>query len=59
MPSIETQSMEQYVTQNRDTLVEVLRHCDDNYTRACALAMLKNGGDARDIELVRRELAEI
>lgn len=49
---------EQYVDENRDLLVDVLRHGDDPYARACALILLKEGGSERDVEEIKREIEE-
>jgi len=47
-----------YVRENRNVIADVLRHSQDPYARACALALLKHGGTERDAELVKREVEE-
>jgi hypothetical protein len=48
-----------YVRENRDVIANVLRHSQDPYARACALALLMNGGTKRDAESVKQEVEEI
>lgn len=48
-----------YVRENRDVIANVLRHSQDPYARACALAILMNGGTARDVETVKQEVEEV
>lgn len=47
---------DQYVRENRDALVKIIKHGTDNFVRAFALAALVEYGDEPDIEHVRREL---
>lgn len=53
MPSDATRS---YVRDNRDLIADVLRYSQDSYARACALALLANGGSKRDLEEIRADL---
>jgi hypothetical protein len=48
-----------YVRENRDVIANVLRHSQDSYARACALALLMHGGTSRDVESVKQEVEEI
>lgn len=48
-----------YVRENRETLVEILKHGNDDFVRALALAALVEFGDDPDIEAVRRELDRV
>jgi hypothetical protein len=48
-----------YVRENRDVIANVLRHSQDPYARACALALLIHGGTSRDVETVKQEVEEI
>lgn len=48
-----------YVSENRELLAEVLREGDDPYARACALVLLKHGGDERDIEAIKKEVEKL
>lgn len=57
--SVGDQDLSTYVRENRDVLANVLRHSQDPYARACALALLMNGGTARDVESVKQEVEEI
>ena len=47
---------ETYVRQNRETLVEIIKHGTDPFVRALALAALVEYGSDPDIEKVRHEL---
>jgi len=47
-----------YVRQNRQDLVEILKHGTDPFARALALAALVEFGDEPDIERVRHELEQ-
>lgn len=53
------QDLSTYVRANRDVIANVLRHSQDPYARACALALLMNGGTARDAKSVKQEVDEI
>lgn len=46
----------EYVREHREDLVHVLRHCQDPYTRACALVLLREGGTERDLEKIKEDL---
>ena len=61
MPNMSTSHDEisTYVRENRDILANVLRHSQNSYARACALAILIHGGTARDVESVKQEVEEI
>lgn len=47
---------EAYVREHRDTLVEILKHGNDDFVRALALAALVEFGEDPDIEAVKRDL---
>lgn len=47
---------DEYVRQNRETLVEIIKHGTDPFVRSLALAALVEFGDEPDIEWVRHEL---
>ena len=53
MPSDTTRS---YVRDNYDLIADVLRYSQDAYARACALALLANGGTQRDLERIKADL---
>lgn len=57
--SPDTPDPETYVRENRETLVEILKHGNDDFVRALALAALVEYGDEPDREAVRRELDQI
>lgn len=57
--SADGQDLSTYVRENRDVLANVLRHSQDPYARACALALLLHGGTTRDVESVKQEVEEI
>jgi protein involved in ribonucleotide reduction len=46
---------EQYVRENRDTLVKIIKHGNDDFVRSFAIAALVEYGGEPDIEKVRRE----
>jgi len=47
---------DEYVRNNRDTLVRIIKHSNDDFVRSLALAALVEYGEDPDIEKVRREL---
>ena len=50
---------EMYVRKHRETLVEIIKHGNDEFVRALALAALVEFGDDPDIEAVQRDLARL
>lgn len=50
------QTPREYVRENRDDLVYILRNSSDPYLRAVAAALLTRGGGKPDIEQVKKEL---
>lgn len=48
-----------FVRENHELIAEVLREGDDPYARACALVLLKHGGDERDIEAIKEEVEKL
>ncbi|MFH5800441.1 hypothetical protein [Haladaptatus sp. CMAA 1911] len=50
------QDARRWLKENQDTLVSILRHCDDEFARACALTALMHCGSDPDIEQVKHEL---
>jgi hypothetical protein len=54
--SSSTPSVDEYVRDNREDLIWILRHGDDLTIRALALAVLLQGGDDPDVDLVIEEL---
>jgi DNA-binding FadR family transcriptional regulator len=49
------ESTQQYVRENRDTLVEVLQHGDDEFARACAWTLLDAAGETPDLDELATE----
>lgn len=49
---------EEYVRENRETLVDIIKHGTDQFVRALALAALVEYGDDPDLEQVRHELRQ-
>ena len=47
---------EQWVNDNRDVLVDVIKHSADDFTRALALAFLTRHGGEPEIDQLEREL---
>jgi hypothetical protein len=45
-----------YVRENKDTLVDVIKHSDDEFTRALAIIVLRDFGDDPNLDDVEREL---
>jgi hypothetical protein len=54
-PSAAASEAEEFVKNNREELMEVLLN-GDRTLRALAIAILLEGGDGADVELVKREL---
>lgn len=52
----QAESPDEYVRENRETLVEVIKHGDDDFVRALAMAALVEYGGEPELEKVRREL---
>ena len=52
----ETTDPDDYVRQNAETLVEIIKHGTDPFVRSLALAALVEFGDEPDLERVRHEL---
>jgi len=48
----EDEDLREYVDENRDTLVKVLRHGTDNFARGCALAVLLYGSNRPELQNV-------
>ena len=46
----------EHVQANRELIADTLVNSHDPYVRACALVLLKHGGDTRDLEVVREEI---
>lgn len=59
MNNPEATDPETYVKENREQLVEILKHGNDEFVRALILAALIEFGDDPDIEAVRQELDRI
>jgi hypothetical protein len=49
---------DEYVRNNRDTLVRIVKHGNDDFVRSLALAALVEYGEDPDIEKVRGELVK-
>lgn len=47
---------DQYIRENRETLVEIIKHGNDEFVRALALAALVEFGGQPELEKVRHEL---
>lgn len=50
---------ETYVRENREILVDIIKHGNDDFVRALALAALVEFGGDPDVEAVRRDLARL
>lgn len=51
-----TTDPDEYVRENHETLVEIIKHGTDPFVRALALAALVEYGEEPDLERVRLEL---
>jgi hypothetical protein len=51
-----TSDPDRYVRENRETLVRIIKHGNDDFVRALALAAIVEYGDKPEIETLRREL---
>jgi len=49
---------EEYVEENRETLVRILKHGDDEFVRALALSALIRYGDAPTLSDVEHEIEQ-
>lgn len=47
---------DEYVQEHRETLVDIIKHGNDDFVRAFAIAVLVEYGGEPDLEQVRREL---
>lgn len=47
---------DEYIRENRETLVEIIKHSDDDFTRALAIIVLKRYGDEPDLDQVKKEI---
>lgn len=47
---------ETYVRENRETILRVIRHGDDEFTRALAIAALVKYGPDPDVEQVKADI---
>lgn len=56
MKITEYENPEEFVSQERDTLVKIVRHGDDTYVRALAICALVEWGDDPSLETVKQEL---
>lgn len=50
------EDVREYVQENRDLIVDVLRYSQDPYARACAFVLLKHGGTERDVDAIEADL---
>ena len=51
-----TESPDRWVRENRDTLRRIIKHADDQFTRALAINVLVTYGDEPAVEQVKQEL---
>jgi len=55
----ESPDPDEYVRENRETLVRVIKHGDDGFVRAMAMAALVRYGDEPAIHDVEHELEQV
>lgn len=53
------QDPETYVRENKETLVHIIKHGDDQFVRSLALAILVEYGDDPDLHELRSEIDRI
>jgi len=51
-----TQNPDEYVRENKGRLRKIVRHGDDEWTRALAMAALVEFGDEPDLDQLRAEI---
>lgn len=54
-----TPNPDTYVRENRETLIRIVMHGDDEFVRALALAALVEYGDDPELHTVKRELEKM
>lgn len=52
----ETMDPTEYVRENKETLVDIIKHSDDSFVRSLCIAALAEYGEDPDIEEVLEEL---
>lgn len=55
MASVDTEP-DRYVRENRETLVRIIKHGNDDFVRALALAAIVEYGGEPEVKTLRREL---
>lgn len=50
---------DEYVRENRETLVKIIKHGNDDFVRALAMAAIVEYGGEPDLEKVRHELGQV
>ncbi|QLG49111.1 hypothetical protein [Natrinema halophilum] len=50
---------DEYVRKNRETLVKIIKHGNDDFVRSLALAAIVEFGGEPDLEKVRREIDRV
>lgn len=59
MIDVEGIDPEEYVQENRKRIIQIIRHSDDPFARACAWMLLDRYTPDRDLEDLRDELDDI
>ncbi|WP_101294147.1 hypothetical protein [Halegenticoccus soli] len=54
-----TDAPETYVREHRETLIEIIKHSDDDFVRALCLAALVKYGADPDVEQLQEEIARL
>lgn len=49
---------EEFVNENSELIKRVLKHSDDEFARACALAILINSGSSTDVHQIKNEIRD-
>lgn len=56
MIDVEDINPEEYVQENRNRVIRIVRHCDDPFARACAWTLLDRYTPDKDLEQLHDEL---
>lgn len=59
MTEVGSPDPDEYVQQNHETLVRVIKHSSDDFTRALCLAALVEYGEDPAIDVLKDEIAEL
>ena len=55
----DNEDVNEFVDENIDFIVQVLKHSNDTYARACALVLLSRCSDVRKLDEIQRDLEQV